>query len=318
MDFLELWQGLGRPLIRLCLFISLGLVIANLIESLNWTHGVARLAAPLIRRARLKDISGAAFSMAFFSGVAANTMLSEAYEKGRLTRRELVLSNLFNSLPTYFLHLPTMFFITVPFLGSAAVLYVGLTLSSAFLRTGFIVLLGRLTLPPQDEGCVVCELDEQRTKGWREALRKTWVRFRERIGRVLKFTVPIYVAIYFLNRYGAFKALESFLAEHVGFLSWLHPEAFSIVVFHVVSEFTAGLAVAGALLEADAIPVRQVVLALLIGNVLSSPMRAFRHQFPFYAGIFRPALAMRLIVYSQTLRACSVALVALVYALLSA
>lgn len=318
MDAAELWQGLGWPLVRLSLSISVGLLVANLIEALNWTRGVARVTEPLISLARLKDVSGAAFSMAFFSGVAANTMLAEAYDKGTLSRRELILSNLFNSLPTYLLHLPTMFFLVVPFLGGAAFVYVGLTLLSAVLRTAFIVLLGRLWMPPLPKGCVVCRLDEaaraEDGEGkWRRALRVSLRRFRKRIGKVLTFTVPIYILVYFLNRHGIFGMLEGFLAEHAGILSWLHPKAMSIVVFQVASEFTAGLAAAGALLEAQALPVKQIVLALLVGNVLSTPMRAFRHQFPFYAGIFKPVLATRLIAASQALRAGSVAAVTALY-----
>jgi hypothetical protein len=44
-------------------------------------------------------------------------------------------------------------------------------------------------------------------------------------------------------------------------------------------------------------------------------VRAVRHQFPYYAGIFKPALALRLIVSNQTLRAASITLVTLAYAL---
>ncbi len=321
MDAVELWRGLGWPLIRLSLSISLGLLVANLIETLDWTRAVARVTAPLIRLARLKDVSGASFSMAFFSGVAANTMLAEAYDKGALSRRELVLSNLFNSLPTYLLHLPTMFFLVAPFLGGAAFVYVGLTLLSAVLRTAFIIVLGRLWMPPLPEGCVTCRLDEAARAAqseigeskWRRAWRVSLKRFRKRIGKVLTFTVPIYILVFFLNRHGVFKLLEGFLAEHAGVLSWLHPKAMSIVVFQVASEFTAGLAAAGALLEAQALPAKQVVLALLVGNVLSTPMRAFRHQFPFYAGIFKPALATRLIAASQALRAASLVAVTALY-----
>jgi len=46
-----------------------------------------------------------------------------------------------------------------------------------------------------------------------------------------------------------------------------------------------------------------VVLALLVGNILSTPMRALRHQLPAYSGLFRPRLALRLILANQTLRA---------------
>ncbi|MGE4552868.1 MAG: hypothetical protein AB7D57_07130 [Desulfovibrionaceae bacterium] len=302
-------------MLRLIGSICVGLFVGNLIESLNWTRAVARVAQPLVRQARLKDISGASFSVAFFSGVAANTMLAEAYEQGRLTRREVVLSNLFNSLPTYFLHLPTLFFIAAPFIGPAAGIYVGLTAVAAVLRTGFIVLLGRLWLPPLAEGCVVCRLDEMPAPSrMASALHKTWARFKKRLPKILYFTVPIYTLFYFLKVWGLFQWMDTWAEAHVRLLAWLPPEAMGIIVFHMAAEFTAGLAAAGALVQAGSLTTPELVLALMAGNVLSSPMRAVRHQFPYYAGIFRPALAARLIVYSQILRASSIALVAAAYA----
>ena len=155
-----LWKGLGWPLLRLVFFVSLGLMIGNLIESLNWTHRVAMIASPLVRRAHLSDITGASFSMAFFSGVTANTMLSEAYEQGKISRQELIFANLFNSLPTYFLHLPTLFFITAPLIKGAAFIYVGLTLLAAFLRTVFVLLLSRILLRRSSRGEIQSRSDK--------------------------------------------------------------------------------------------------------------------------------------------------------------
>ncbi|MBA4358605.1 MAG: hypothetical protein C0405_12865, partial [Desulfovibrio sp.] len=60
---------------------------------------------------------------------------------------------------------------------------------------------------------------------------------------------------------------------------------------------------------------KELVLALLVGNILSSPVRAVRHQFPYYAGIFKPGLALNLIISNQALRAASIALVTLGYVL---
>jgi len=302
MDIDLLWSALVLPLLRLTLAISMGLIVGNLIEALNWTHAMARLASPLIRMARLKDVSGASFSMAFFSSITANTMLAEAHDKGEMSRRELVLANLFNALPTYLLHLPTVYFLTVPYIGDAAAVYVGLSLLAAALRTLFIIALGRLTLPPIPEGCVVCRLQENGFKGFRAAFRLALKRFRTRLPKILYITVPIYVAIHFAARHGLFLRLEQFMAQHVGELSWLPASALPIVIFQMASEFTAGLAAAGALITTGGLEPRFVILALLVGNILSSPMRAFRHQFPSYAGIFSPALALRLIVYNQALR----------------
>lgn len=298
--------------------MSFSLFLAQVVEALNWTRAMARLAEPLVRMGRLKDISGASFSLAFVSGVAANTLLAESHEGGKLSRRELILANLFNSMPTYFLHLPTMLSLAVPLLGNVAFLYVGLTFSSAILRTAGIVLAGRLLLPPIPDGCVVCRLDEQKPKSFREALHKGWVRFRKRIRKIASITAPIYTAIYFARHYGLFDAMEAFFAQYVGENGLLPPQAVSIVVFHLVAETTSGLAAAGAVLEGGELPARMVVIALLLGNIVSSPMRAFRHQYAYYAGIFTPGLAARLIVYNQTLRALSVAVVAVGFAIFTA
>jgi len=313
-----LWVGLFWPLLRLTFFISVGLFIGDLIEALQWTRSVARVADPLARRARLGDVSAASFTMAFFSGVAANTMLAEAHEKGTISDRELVLSNLFNSLPTYFLHLPTLFFVAAPFIGRAAGVYVGLTATAALLRTLVITLSGRWLLPPREEGCLPCRLDEMDQKRDKSSpLAKTWKRFCKRLPKILYITAPIYALFFVLKEYGLFEWLESALAGHVGLFSFLPPEALSIVAFHMAAEFTAGLAAAGALIAGSQLTDFQVVLALMLGNVLSSPMRAFRHQFPYYAGIFRPRMAFRLILYNQLLRVATLILVGAVYAVVA-
>jgi hypothetical protein len=313
-----LWQGLGWPLLRLVFFISLGLLIGNLIESLNWTHGVARLASPLVRVAHLSDITGASFSMAFFSAVTANTMLSEAYEQGKITKQELIFANLFNSLPTYFLHLPTLFFLAVPLIKEVAFVYVGLTLFAAFLRTVCILFVGRVVLPGNKEHCVTCRLDENSVTSLSQALRKAWSRFQQRFKRIVVITVPIYTAVFILSRFGMFTQLEQWLAHHVKLLAWLHPESLGVVALQLTAEISAGLAAAGALLDSGSLETRQVVLALLVGNVLSSPMRAVRHQFPFYAGVFQPKLAAELITYNQIFRTGSIVLVGIFYYFLPA
>ncbi|MEA4855207.1 hypothetical protein [Solidesulfovibrio sp.] len=315
MDIAHLWHSLLWPLARLLASLALGLLVANCIEALNWTRFLARLAAPIIRLGHLKDVVGASFSMAFFSGMAANSLLAEAHGAGKLSHRELILANLFNSLPTYFLHLPQMFFITVPFLGTKpAGLYVGLTLLAALLRTAAILVYGHLALPPLPDGCVTCHLQDNGFS-WKKALAKGWKRFTRRIRSMVLFTVPIYIGIHYLAVFGIFDAMEKWLSTHLSFLSFMTPQAVSIVMFPVVAEFTAGLAAAGAMRGAGDLTTRQVVLALLVGNILSTPMRAFRHQFPYYAGIFSPRTAAGLIVQNQLFRAGSIIVVTIGYAL---
>jgi len=308
-----LWHGLGWPLARLLVFVSIGLLVANFIEALNWTQGVAKLAGPLIRLGNLSEMTGASFSVAFFSGVSANTMLSEAYEQKKISKRELALANLFNSLPTYFLHLPTIFFITAPLIKGAAFIYVGLTFAAAILRTCLILIISRFLLPRPNKIVLSQRHEIQKRVNLSAAWRKTWIRFKKRIKTIVVFTVPIYTGIFFLTRMGMFNVMKTFMSKHLAFLSWLDPQSIGIVLFHVAAEFTAGVVAAGALLNSGSLGYREIVLALLAGNVLSSPMRAVRHQFPYYAGIFSPRLALELIFYSQFFRVGSIIIIGVVY-----
>jgi hypothetical protein len=313
---ISLWHGLGWPLIRLLCLVSLGIIVGNLIESLNWTDKLARLARPLIRAGRLSAITGASFSMAFFSGVSSNTMLAEAYDQKQIKKRELVLANLFNSLPRYFLHLPTVFFLTAPLIGSAAIYYVGITFTAACFQTLVVVILSRFLLAGQAAANIT--VPAVRAVSLREGIRRAWQRFRRRIRKIVLFTVPIYTLFFFATRLHLFNFMQKGLAAHLSFLAWLKPQALGIVALQMGAEFAAGLAAAGALLDTHSLGARDVVLALVAGNILSTPMRALRHQFPYYVGIFKPKTAIELIVLSQSFRVAAVIICGSIYYALSA
>jgi len=258
--------------------------------------------------------------MALFSGVSANTMLSEAYEKKTIIKKELILANLFNSLPTYFLHLPTVFFITAPLIKGAAIIYVALTFGAAIFRTVSIVVLSRFLLPAIDRSASPSHETKDTTEKkthWRKAVEKSWKRFKKRIRKIIRYTVPIYILVFLMHRAGLFDILERGMADYLSFLPWLTPQSMGIITLHMAAEFTAGLAVAGALLQEGSMDYREIVLALLVGNVLSSPVRAIRHQFPYYAGIFQPKMAVELIVYSQLFRVGSLMLMGCIYFMLT-
>lgn len=316
IDLETLWQALLQPLLRLVGGLCVGLLIANLLECLHWTRFLARLAAPLARIAHLRPVAGAAFALAFVSPAAANGLLSQ--NTGELRRGELVLANVFNSLPSYLVHTPTIFFLVWPVLGWPAVTYIGLTLLAAAGRTVLTIFVARAILPaPVDKNIPVnpeAPLATPPAPHWREAVPRAWRRFIRRVPRLLYFTVPVYVGMYALQRYGFFQAAEQWLAEHIALGGLLKPQAMGIIVLHLAAELGAALAAAGSVLHSGALDARDIVLALLVGNILSTPMRAVRHQLPSYAGFFRPRTALILVCSNQGLRALSMLAVTVIYA----
>lgn len=309
----EIYQKLFLPLFRLVATMTIGLLIASLLESLHWTRFISRISSPLAQLAHLRDVASTSFALAFFSPAASNSLLAESHAKGEMSRRELVLANLFNSSPTFLVHLPTLFSLIFAFLGTRAFIYVGLSFVAAALRTLGTVLAGRILLPPVSETVTSQNEISSKRNNWKESIKKTVKRFKKRISKLLIYTIPIYCLFFAAQQAGWFTITEEWLAGHSSWLSFLNPKAVSIVAMYLLSESGAALSAAAFLGTNGELAPQEIILALLVGNILSTPMRAVRHQFPSYAGYFAPSMALTLVVMNQLCRAGSMILVTVVY-----
>lgn len=302
------------PLSRLVLFISIGLIAGQIIEGAGWTKALAVVARPLFRFGNLGNHCGAAFTAAFFSGVSANAMLLNFFKEGKITRKQLFVSNFMNQLPAFFLHLPTTFFIVIPLTGRAGGLYFLLTFCAVVLRTAILTFYGHFRLPkkaivPQGETKNTIERQVHSPKDIYRSIKK---KFPRRIKKIVVYVVPIYVLIFVLNDMGLFKMLRQWLSGY--FVTTFIPmEALSVIVLSFTAEFTSGFAAAGALLQAGVLTIKQTVLALLIGNIIAFPIRALRHQLPRYIGIFSPKMGLQLLLMGQGFRVVSIIIIGTLY-----
>lgn len=303
-----------RPLARTMVFIFLGLLIGQLLEAGGYAGRAGRMMGPLLGWARLPAQAGLSFMAAFVSGVTANSLLYNAWAERRISRRELTLANLLNaSLPSYLLHLPTTLFIILALVAQAGLIYLGLTLAAALLRFGGVLLAARLILPPRP----VPVLKRTESKpGWREIWAGTRAKVGARLIRMALLIVPIYLAVRLAARMGFFDWLKTLTASWIS-TSLLPVEAMGVVIFALAAEFTSGFAAAGALLETGQLGVREVVLALMAGTIISAPIRALRHQMGHYMAIFSPGLGLGLMALGQTVRLASLALVLGLFILLN-
>ena len=300
----DLGRNLAWPLLQLMGTIALGLVVGQVIEATGWTRRLAVLARPLFRFGHLGERCGAAFTAAFASGVAANAMLQGFYAEGKISRRQLFLANFANQLPAFFLHLPTTFFTVIALTGRAGAWYVALTLAAALGRTFLLLLYGRFRLPPEAETAPDAAAGAARPAGAAGLWRSVLDRLPAAVTRIGVWVVPIYTAVFVLNRLGAFRLLREWLTRHV-VTAVVPVESLSLVVLGFTAEFTTGFATAGALRDAGMLDVRQTVLALLAGNVLAFPLRALRHQLPHYVGIYEPRTGVQILALGQLLRVAS-------------
>jgi len=302
-DPVKLWERLIRPLIRLTGFISVGLFVGQMIEAARWTDKMAVLARPFMRWGHLSDRMGAVFTTAFFSGAASLSMLASFHQEGLVRRREVTLSVLLNTFPSFFSHLPTTFFILLPLAGRAGVIYLLLTFGAAALRLGAVLAYTHFALPlPESQGHYHEKVSEDRD--WKKLLQETGKKFKSRLINILVIVLPVYLVIVLISDMGFFLWLREFVARGITGIA-VPVEAMSIVILSLAAELTSGYAAAGAMLDAGTLSVFQTVLALLIGNIIAAPIRMLRHQMPYYMGIFGPASGVRLMLINQTFRTAS-------------
>ena len=302
------------PLARLMIFIGIGLAAGQIIEATGWTKILAALAGPIFRFGNFGKRCSAAFTTAFFSGVAANAMLLDFYKDGKISRRQLFLSNFVNQLPAYFLHLPTTFFIVIPLTGWAGGLYFLITFTATLLRTFLFFVYGHFQLSKKESNN---SIDTKKTEIPNEKKpKRVWQNIREkfprRISSIATYVIPIYMLVFILNGMGLFNIARRWLAGYV-ITTFMSTEALSVVILSFAAEFTSGFAAAGALLDAGVITTKQTVLALLIGNIIAFPIRALRHQLPRYIGIFSPKMGTQLLLMGQSFRAMSLVIVGIIY-----
>jgi hypothetical protein len=302
------------PLVRLMMFITIGLLVGQIIEATGWTKTLAVLARPLFRFGNLGNQCGAAFTTAFFSGVTANALLLDFLREAKITRRQLYLSNFINQLPAFFLHLPTTFFMVIPLTGLAGVLYFLITFLAVLFRTILFLLYGHFFLPSQAAETVreVDAIGKQKNHDLRGIWDRIKLRLPQRLMRIAIYVVPIYTLVFVLNALGIFKLLREGLADYV-VTTFLPMESLSVIILSFAAEFTSGFAAAGALLDAGVLTIKQTVIALLIGNILAFPVRALRHQLPRYIGIFSPKMGTQILLMGQSFRVTSIIFAGIVY-----
>lgn len=309
-DIVFLTKRLVFPILRLLILVSFTLAVSAFFEAKGWSERVGMVFMSITRLGNFKGEIAVAFATAFFSGVAANTMLLNAYKEKRLSRKEMFLSNLLNSgLPSFFIHLPITAGILLPFVKMAGIIYIFLMFMAALVRTVLVILLGRIFLYHPGNFHSPCGSPSSTGKDFWNILSRY---LSSRLLRIAFYTIPIYSMVVCLEKYNFFLWLRRWAAGLIG-PEILPVEGMTVVVFSLTVEFTAGAIAAGAMLESGMLTIKDTVTALLFGNVVATPIRALRHQLPTYIGIFDIRNGMALLFFVQILRIASVVTVFLFY-----
>ena len=308
---------LGRkvlwPMGRAMFFMSLGLVAAMIIEALGWMVKVGRLAAPLTDFAHLPEVGAASFTVALVSTPTANGMLSEALDKGEISSRALAVANLLNgSWPSFIVHLPTTLVVATSLAGKAGLAYTVIMFAAATLRLIGAAVLGRMILPPPAASALQPSEGQARKKTMKEIWPGLRKRLFNRLTSLISLAAPIYYLVTLAAFMGFFAAVQAFSTAHLPDF-FLPVEAAALIIFSLTAEFSSGFVAAGAMIDNLALTVPQAAAALIIGNILSTPIRALRWQLGPFLGFFKVRLGLILLGCNQGFRVLSLIIALFVF-----
>ena len=286
-------------LLRTLPFIILGIIIGEFLITLKILDKIAILAKPIIGFAHLRKECGVSFLMSFASPTASDAMLADYHAKKLLTKKEMFLASLINcsfpgNIAEFFLYsLP----VTVPLLGLAGIGYSIIFLLIGFVEAGLLMVVSRLILEKrQDTFEPAMDMEKKERIHLANAFTQSVKDSIPTIKRITLTIVPVLFVVCMLIEVGVFDVLASHLSDASPYLP-ISPAGLGIIIAQL-GDFTAACAVASPLLSAGEITGKEVIVALLTGNVLASTVMAFRSGMPYLIGIFGFRSGLELTVLS--------------------
>jgi len=285
-----------RYLVLVLTVITLAILLVEVLMEMGWIARAGFLAAPLIKFAHLHPECEVSFITAFGSPTASNSILARLYDTGIIDKNELVIASQINSFPSSVVIMRSLVPVLIPLLGRAALIYLGIIFLVGLLRTVLVLLVGRLILEEKPYRHVK---SSSSGLSFQEALRRSWRESRAILKRIVVNIVPVTLVVFILIDLGFFDFLAGYVEGYAGSLP-VPSEAMPILAAWFASNIAA-YTVAGSLYNQGVLTVKEVVVTLLLGRILSSITRV-RTEIPFYLGIYEYRIGFELMAISIFLR----------------
>ena len=325
---LSFWPRKAYLLAELGLFIIIGVLIAQMLEVSGAVKYLAWVTWPVIKLGRLGDAASPALLMSVQSGAVANGMLVSSRDQGQLNRRQLYSAVLVVSCLSLFAHLPTYVIPIGSVLGpEATIALFSVRFAAIFIEIVAILLVSNLVVYRWTDvrghravtvsGPVGEKADAQTIREDFEKHRKkrgfwstVWARSWSTVRRLLIYLIPTYAIMAALEYHGAFKWLAAKMPGLFSF-DFLPPESTIIIPAQAMSLYTGAIAAANFIDSGD-ITHKQAVLVILVGSLVTSPVRTLKHAMPTYVAVLGPKAGPVMAITAQVLRSIFLAMCAVV------
>lgn len=287
--------------------IAIGILVTNYAVNIGLMRKFDRLVHPISKRANISGVSALSVVTCTFSTTAAYSMLSEELAAKRVSEREVIATTLISSFPGILSHLFTYFLpVVIPILGfTTGMIYICLRGLVALVKTCLGFVLARLWLG----GDAIASLhdgssahhqtynpgngsasDNNSSSAWNKSVKTTY--------RMLKRIVPVMFVTLFLvallMEHGFFQELSGIIAPVTDILG-LESEVALVSVTEILNTYS-GLILAGSFFDTGALSTKGVLIALILGNVISFSTRFAKHSLPLHVSLFGPKLGSKIVL----------------------
>jgi hypothetical protein len=315
--------------LRITVFLSLGVFLANLAVAFGLVEKIAAVSRYLTGPANLPDEVGTAILTTTASPTAGYGMLADFRESGVLDDRATLVAVTINTFFGFAQHIVTFYApILIPILGlRVGLLYVTMRGLVALAITVTGIVAGSLLLnrgpvrsntetPTPDGGHGDPDGlgdDGPETRG--AAIREAFGETREKVREILPRLAAIYVVVSLLVAYS--DAIMALLGQGGATVTGVADGAASVLglpgaAIPVVAAFaldtTSGATVLSPLVRDGTFTARTAVATMLVGGIISFAVSTFKRSIPFQYGIWGREFGSKVIAVNTGLKIVWIAL----------
>ncbi len=265
--------------------IAIGILVTNYAINIGLMRKFDRLVLPISGRANISGVSALSVVTCMFSATAAYSMLSEERDAERITEREVIATTLISSFPGILSHLFTYFLpVVIPILGfTTGMIYICLRGLVALVKTFLGFVLARMwlgknviaTIPDGSSAHRQAHKPDNDSAGgknnsnaWKKSVKTTY--------RMLRRIVPVMFVTLFL-------------------VAILMETEIALVSATEILNTYSGLILADSFFDTGALSTKGVLIALMLGNVISFSTRFAKHSLPLHVSLFGPKLGSKIV-----------------------
>jgi hypothetical protein len=299
---LPFWPRKLMTFLELGLVIIFGIFIGQILEELGIIRFLGFITWPISKLGRLPHTTSPAFIFALQSGAIANSMLVTQRDNSLLTKRELYTSIFVVSSISLFAHLPTFIVpLGMAFGWKAATFYFSVRFSAIIVQVVTILFVSRVFFYKKDDipelipipvKMTSAKTDEKKTGEDESFFKRVWKKSKKSISRLLMYLLPTFLLTALLEKSGFFDWLGTAMAN-IPLISWLPAQAAAVIAAQAINLYN-GAIMAASFVDSGSISIRESILILLTGTLITAPIRTLKHSLGSYVAILgaRPGMIM--------------------------